>query len=213
MKFRRKIDIVTAYTFDQLVAHGLTQTPAVANGLPWAFQVEGLGVTHENDNQYLVASPNQPMVKVFRSTVLVIGADGKPYTIDTELFDRLYEPLPDAEQAPGAVAAEAVAQAGRGLSFGQALDAIKAGRSAAREGWNGQGMFVSVREGSADISDEKLTVQGVRRGLFAKGHAGTITRMPCLDLALPSGAHAPGWAPSQTDLLAEDWFLLEPVKA
>lgn len=201
MKFRKKPAVIEAITFDELVAHGRANSANIVNGMPWSFVYGDAAVSHENDQQYLVMQPNHPMVKVFPSTMLVTGETGQMYAMDRELFEVLFETAPDSQASLEAAFV--------GLGFGQALDAVKAGRRAARAGWNGTGMFISVREGSADISDEKAAVNAVPRALFAKGNTGTVTRMPCLDLRLPSGAHQPGWVPSQTDLLAEDWFLLE----
>jgi hypothetical protein len=73
------------------------------------------------------------------------------------------------------------------FNFGRALELLKEGKCVARAGWNGKGMRVSFVE---PISDTALPY------LALSYPAGSAT--------YPYGAMVP-WAPSQTDVLAEDW--------
>lgn len=43
-------------SFDELIKHGLQVCPPgnIHRGMPWSFTWEGLSITHENDNLYLV---------------------------------------------------------------------------------------------------------------------------------------------------------------
>jgi hypothetical protein len=45
-QFRKKPVVITAITFDQLVAHGIAAGGNVVNGMPWSFQYNGHPVTH-----------------------------------------------------------------------------------------------------------------------------------------------------------------------
>lgn len=101
------------------------------------------------------------------------------------------------------------------LDFGQALDAMKAGQSVAREGWNGKGMFIYLTRGSQDALRDAVRStnadaerNGINRTLFDKGDADTITRLPRIDMLTASGAILNGWLASQTDMLAEDWTIV-----
>lgn len=76
--------------------------------------------------------------------------------------------------------------------FGYALEALKAGRGVRREGWNGKGLTVKMQ-----VPDEhsKMT-------------------LPYLYIEYPEdAANTPGarcpWLASQTDILAEDWGIVE----
>lgn len=108
------------------------------------------------------------------------------------------------------------------MSFGQAIDAIKAGVAVARAGWNGKGMFLFLNKGSFDGGKlgfahgdqpqpgHQSTIDGVKIDLFEAGDDGTVTRLPNINMRSASGATVTGWLASQTDMLAEDWSALIP---
>lgn len=86
-----------------------------------------------------------------------------------------------------------------GLSFGLALEAAKKGMRIARAGWNGKGMYVFLVHGmdfhtNADLSE--LDDQDVEV-------------LDCLVIRTATGAFCPGWLASQTDMLADDWMVVE----
>ena len=95
-----------------------------------------------------------------------------------------------------------------GLSFGLALEAAKMGKRIARTGWNGKGMWVAYTPGST-----------FPPGLAREGHAAKhranespttdITLLPHLDMRAADGSMVIGWLASQTDMLADDWEILE----
>jgi len=99
------------------------------------------------------------------------------------------------------------------LSFGQALDQLKLGKAISREGWNGKGMFVYLNKGSRDVSGESHegteNVEGIPFHLFEMGDKGTVTRLPNVNMKAATGSTVTGWLASQTDLLAEDWCVLD----
>lgn len=78
------------------------------------------------------------------------------------------------------------------MNFGRALEVLKQGGKVARIGWNGKGMWLELQ-----FPDEysKMT-------------------LPYVYLNYPDNAvNTPGarvpWLASQTDLLAEDWVIVE----
>jgi len=97
------------------------------------------------------------------------------------------------------------------FGFDQAIREVKAGKQIQRAGWNGKGMFVFIELGSFSKEDpanmEKIL--GVSAELFTFGPAGSSTRMPCLCLHAANGETVTGWLASQTDMLAEDWSVVE----
>ena len=96
------------------------------------------------------------------------------------------------------------------MNFGQALEAIKDGKTVQRQGWNGKGMFIYLNKGSASTAfTREETVEGIRGDLFELGAEGTITRLPNLNMRAATGSTVTGWLASQTDLLAEDWQIIE----
>lgn len=89
-----------------------------------------------------------------------------------------------------------------------ALVALKHGGQVCREGWNGKKMYVFVQKGSHDARDAKQgRIASVDRRLFEVGDLGTVTRMPCFCMRAAGGEIVTGWLASQTDMLAEDWYV------
>lgn len=87
------------------------------------------------------------------------------------------------------------------MDFGAALNYLKGSYKVARSGWNGKGMFVFLVHGS--------TFQVNRAPLLGIYPAGTtIDYRPHIDMKTADGQIVP-WVASQTDLLAEDWELVE----
>jgi hypothetical protein len=86
-----------------------------------------------------------------------------------------------------------------GLSFGLALEAAKKGERIARAGWNGKGMYVFLAQEVefhtyADISEFEDT---------------GVPVLDCLCMRTADRSICPGWLASQTDMLADDWMILE----
>lgn len=96
-----------------------------------------------------------------------------------------------------------------GLSFGDALEALKKGYRIARKGWNGKGMFLYLNKGSvATMPQDGSTIEGIDSDLFELGDTGTVTRLPNINMRTASGSTVTGWLASQTDMLAEDWEMI-----
>lgn len=101
--------------------------------------------------------------------------------------------------------------------FGSAIKALKAGYKVAREGWNGKGMFLWLNLGSFDKSletdevkqSECYTIDGICKELFEVGNVGTVTRLPNINMRSANGSTVTSWLASQTDMLAEDWTIVE----
>jgi hypothetical protein len=85
-----------------------------------------------------------------------------------------------------------------GLTFGQALVALKQGRRVAREGWNGKGMWLKhvPRDAWRVTRDVDLDIYANVRG-----------RAPWIGMKTATDDFVP-WLASQTDILAEDWMVL-----
>lgn len=87
------------------------------------------------------------------------------------------------------------------LNFGDALDLLKQGAKVARLGWNGRGMFLFLVPGSTfNVSRPPLL------GIYPEGTE--IKYCPHIDMKTADGKVVP-WLASQTDMLAEDWVIVE----
>jgi len=90
-------------------------------------------------------------------------------------------------------------------SFEVALDALKHGELIARQGWNGNGMYLYLVPGSSfEVNRPPLL------GILDLGTE--VTYSSHIDMKTADGSHVP-WVASQTDILADDWEIieLEPV--
>lgn len=98
-----------------------------------------------------------------------------------------------------------------GRTFGRAIKALKDGYKVAREGWNGKNMFIYLNKGNiaADNPTNNYKVGGCPIELFTVGDFGTSTRMPNLNMKAADGSTVTGWLASQTDILSEDWTIVE----
>lgn len=82
-----------------------------------------------------------------------------------------------------------------GLNFGMAIDALKMGIAVARKGWNGKGIYLELQEPD---EHSKMTLPYIY----------IVT-----DSLITDNPHAPKgrvpWLASQTDMLADDWYIVE----
>lgn len=99
---------------------------------------------------------------------------------------------------------EAAYQPITAMSFGHAVAALKAGNKVARAGWNGKGMFLILVPATVGIKFNANTPYGKAVGTDAPG---TINAH--IDMKTATGEFQPGWLASQTDMLADDWSIVE----
>ena len=92
----------------------------------------------------------------------------------------------------------------RSFSFGAALYWMKSGERVARRGWNGKDMFLFYNPGSIVTVSEG-------RPLAITIPVGTTVKMSPYIMMKTADAELTcvPWVASQTDLLAEDWFVVE----
>jgi len=87
------------------------------------------------------------------------------------------------------------------FGFADVLVFLKKGKKLARKGWNGKYMFIFFVEGSEFKVDRaplnKFYEEGTR-----------IVYRPHIDMKAADGTVGV-WLASQTDILANDWFLVE----
>lgn len=92
------------------------------------------------------------------------------------------------------------------MDFGDAIRALRDGKRVAWAGWNGKGVWLAIQPGSI-IAPEHA------RGGAAKGRADEgateIAILPHIDMRAANGSIVVGWLASQTDMLADDWVIVE----
>lgn len=95
----------------------------------------------------------------------------------------------------------------KGMDFGNALAALKMGLKVARTGWNGKGMWLILVAGTPNAA--------LREGTPYREALGqeSCEILPHIDMWTTNAegrrAMLPGWLASQTDMLAEDWQIIE----
>lgn len=79
------------------------------------------------------------------------------------------------------------------MTFGDALEALKIGKKVARTGWNSKGMYLYLADG-------KLLTEEIGDGSYP--FTDTVVMKTADNMFVP-------WLASQTDMLAEDWHIVE----
>ncbi len=117
----------------------------------------------------------------------VPGIEGYVSWSPAEQFDNAYRPC-------------------NAMTFGLAIEALKLGTRVARAGWNGKGMWLALTLSIHDIP-RTGTTQPVYRLTIDDDGAGA-TALPWIGMKTADNKFVP-WLASQTDMLAEDWIILE----
>jgi hypothetical protein len=126
----------------------------------------------------------EPGEKDGKEGYAVTYADGYKSWSPKDVFEAAYQPM-------------------NAMSFGHALMVLKDGKKVARAGWNGKGMYLILVNGTKDA---KLT-EGTPYAVATGGNIVTIN--PHIDMMTATGEMQPGWLASQTDMLANDWQLVD----
>lgn len=100
------------------------------------------------------------------------------------------------------------------MTFGEALEALNNGALVAREGWNGKGMFIYKVEAS-DPTYEQLRGRCKDAIEYAFAHDNKIHHEQeavhinaHIDMKAADGSIVVGWLASQTDMQADDWYVV-----
>ena len=89
------------------------------------------------------------------------------------------------------------------MNFGNAIEALKDGDKVCRKGWNGRGMWLILAPGS------KGGRPTAGSPYFNAGLTDKVDIEPHIDMLTAQGNMQPGWLASQTDMLADDWEVVE----
>lgn len=99
-----------------------------------------------------------------------------------------------------------------GMTFGMALEALKKGLKVARKGWNGKGMWLSLSgplEGRVINADDFWSENNRE---WARQFGGAMV-LPAITMKTVNAhgreAILMGWLASQTDMLSDDWEIVE----
>lgn len=105
----------------------------------------------------------------------------------------------------GITAEEKVAQTETGMTFGGAIAALKQGKKVARQGWNGKGMWLWLKEGTMVKSD---WCHDPALKAIADKNGGEIEALGTVCMKTADNKILSGWLASQTDVLSHDWVVI-----
>lgn len=92
------------------------------------------------------------------------------------------------------------------MNFGKAIEALKQGKKVARKGWNGKNMFLWLKP--AAIVKAEWCKDPMLKAI-AEGKGGEIPALGTICMLTAQKEILSGWLASQSDMLAEDWEVIE----
>ncbi len=158
--------------------------------------------TIATDNEYVPVIKTKPEYKErFKGNDDELGyyvryKDGYESWSPTKAFEGGYSPVAEKSENQGPSKTS-------NLHFGEALECLKAGLKVSRTGWNGKGMYAVMMPGYPDgvpVNETTQRAHGVPDGTVLKYR-------PYFQLLTAQGDVAM-WSPSDSDILAEDWMVL-----
>lgn len=141
---------------------------------------------NQKDAPVGIAENQTPESVQEKQSALPMAKDG-----DSEKIDTAAKKM-EGENVTGSVEKE-------NLSFEFALRAIKEGKKVARDGWNGKGMFVYLVPANSYPAQTET----------AKKEFGDMVPYGAYIAMKTTQGNVVPWLASQTDLLAEDWMIVE----
>ena len=91
-------------------------------------------------------------------------------------------------------------------TFGQAIESLKRGSKVSRKGWNGKGMFLWLKPAALVKSD---WCKDPLLKSIADANGGEVEALGTVCMKTADGKILTGWLASQTDMLSNDWVLVE----
>lgn len=138
--------------------------------------------------------------------------DGKFKDLSPRIFDTIYDDIIKAvlmNHITVSVGDKRSKGDFKMMNFGQAIEALKNGKKVARVGWNGKGMFLYMTTGSVVHLDEMKSETANYLRSFCKDKCmDEIEICPHIDMKTADNKLVIGWLASQTDILAEDWYVV-----
>ncbi len=84
------------------------------------------------------------------------------------------------------------------MNFGQAIEALKEGKKATRSGWNGKGLTIEMQ---IPDTNSKMTLPYIFLN-YPSTPASETAPLSHLNARVP-------WFPSQSDILSDDWKIID----
>ena len=91
------------------------------------------------------------------------------------------------------------------MDFGKAIVALKEGKKVARKGWNGKGMYLWLMPATS-VKAEWCKEPHLKA--LAEQNGGEIDALGTIRMLTADKKILTGWLASQTDILSEDWEIV-----
>lgn len=95
------------------------------------------------------------------------------------------------------------------MNFGQAIEALKEGKRVARTGWNGKGMLFLFLLPAGTVPTKAIHDPALRRVIEDEVGGETFEALGSIRMFTADKKILTGWLASQTDMLSEDWEIVE----
>lgn len=210
MRARKKPVEIDYVTFDELTGHmmkvGFESLMDPSGMETWNhFDFWGKPVRHcvsrlsrSPEDGYFTIPTDEGDMKMTRADVLITGVKGEIYPCKIDIFEATYDVIDQNIS-------------GSGMDFGMAIREAKAGKKIARTGWNGKNMFVvympplflppyNTADTPRKVNDRTAKWIGEDKPLNCQ---------PYFAMYNAQEQWIPGWLASQSDMLAEDWEVIE----
>ena len=92
------------------------------------------------------------------------------------------------------------------MDFGEAIKLLKQGKKVAREGWNGKGMFLWLKP-EVEIKAEWCKDEILKT--IAEANGGSVRGLGTICMFTAQQTILTGWLASQSDMLSNDWVVVE----
>jgi len=97
------------------------------------------------------------------------------------------------------------------MTFGFAIEALKKGKKIARSGWNGKNMWLVYMSG---MELPPYNTQGTKKKVNDRtakfiGEDTPLITLPYIAMWTADQKWLPGWLASQSDILADDWCIVD----
>jgi hypothetical protein len=93
--------------------------------------------------------------------------------------------------------------------IGYAVAALKSGKRVRRAGWNGEGMFLFLLPAGTGIPTRAIHDPALRAVIESEVGGDSFDALSSVRMFTSDKKVLTGWLASQTDLLAEDWEVVE----
>lgn len=92
------------------------------------------------------------------------------------------------------------------MNFGEAIEALKQGKKVTRKGWNGKNMYLWLKQ---EVTIKKDWCKDpMLLDAFNRIGVEELVGLPTITMKTADNKIQSGWLASQTDMMAEDWEIV-----